>query len=234
MVKIGTIQSNKTKNELFFDAVEYLYSEKLVASQQELATKIGISPSAFSRIKSGVNTVSDDTIRKMNDAFGNIFNMAYFRDKSRFLLAKQSKDLGMYHGNGQLNQFESTNINPQQPAQIDADLYHKALDMNAQVISDLRKDLEFFKSLVLDKDTTIQDNAEQIISLQSRLSAATNELEHTKNTLAAVRKNFNDKVAEVDRLKVELEKQRDPLAHYPFRPGVADGDNDRTLIATDE
>ena len=111
MVQIGTIQSNKTKNELFFDAVEYLYSEKLVASQQELAAKIGISPSAFSRIKSGVNTVSDDTIRKMNDAFGNIFNMAYFRNKSGFLLAKQVKDLGFYHGNGQSNQSESTHIN---------------------------------------------------------------------------------------------------------------------------
>lgn len=234
MVQIGAIQSNKTKNELFFDAVEYLYSEKLVVSQQELAAKIGISPSAFSRIKSGVNTVSDDTIRKMNDAFGNIFNMAYFRDKSGFLLAKQSKDLGMYHGNGQLNQSESTNVNLQQPVPIDADLYHKALDMNAQVISDLRKDLEFFKSLVLDKDAIIQDNAEQIISLQSRLSAATNELEHTKTVLAAVRKNFDAKVAEVDQLKLELEKQRDPLANYPFRPGVADGDNDRTLIATDE
>lgn len=231
---MGTIQSNKTKNELFFDAVEYLYSEKLVASQQELAAKIGISPSAFSRIKSGVNTVSDDTIRKMNDAFGNIFNMAYFRNKSGFLLAKQSKDLGMYHGISQLNQSESTNINPQQSAPIDADLYHKALDMNAQVISDLRKDLEFFKSLVLDKDATIQDNAEQIISLQSRLSAVTNELEHTKTTLAAVRKNFDAKVAEVNQLRVELEKSRDPLAHYPFHPGVAEDGTKPTPLATDE
>ena len=236
MVQMGTIQSNKTKNELFFDAVEYLYSEKLVASQQELAAKIGISPSAFSRIKSGVNTVSDDTIRKMNDAFGNIFNMAYFRDKSGFLLAKQVKDLGFYHGNGQPNQSESTHINQQQSTPIDADFYHKTLDLNAQIISDLRKDLEYFKSLVLDKDGTIQDNAEQIISLQSRLSAATNELEHTKTVLAAVRKNFDDKVKEIDQrdqmiksLQAQLENNR-----HPFPLGVADGDNDRTHIATDE
>ena len=234
MVQIGTIQSNKTKNELFFDAVEYLYSEKLVASQQELAAKIGISPSAFSRIKSGVNTVSDDTIRKMNDAFGNIFNMAYFRDKSGFLLAKQVKDLGFYHGNGQSNQSESTHINQQQSAPIDDDFYHKTLDLNAQIIADLRKDLEYFKSLVLDKDGTIQDNAEQIISLQSRLSATITELEHTKTTLAAVRKNFDDKVAEVDQLRVELEKSRDPLAHYPFHPGVAEDGTKTTHLATDE
>ena len=233
---MGTIQSNKTKNELFFDAVEYLYSEKLVASQQELAAKIGISPSAFSRIKSGVNTVSDDTIRKMNDAFGNIFNMAYFRDKSGFLLAKQAKDLGMYHGNGQPNQSESINVNPQQPAPIDADFYHKTLDLNAQIISDLRKDLEYFKSLVLDKDGTIQDNAEQIISLQSRLSAATNELEHTKTVLAAVRKNFDDKVKEIDQRDQMIQSLQNQLENnrHPFPLGVADGDNDRTLIATDE
>ena len=123
---------------------------------------------------------------------------------------------------------------PQQPAPADADMTHRMLDMNAQIIADLRRDLDYFKQLVLDKDAIIQEHAEQFISLQSRLSAATNELEHTKNTLAAVRKNFDAKVAEVDRLKVELEKQRDPLARYPFTPGVADGDNDRTLIATDE
>ena len=108
------------------------------------------------------------------------------------------------------------------------------MDLNAQIISDLRRDLEYFKSLVLDKDGTIQDNAEQIISLQSRLSATLTELEHTKTTLAAVRKNFDDKVAEVNQLRVELEKSRDPLAHYPFHPGVAEDGTKTTHLATDE
>lgn len=234
MIQVGTIQSNKTKNELFFDAVDYLYREKLVTSQQELAEKIGISPSALSRIKSGQNNVSDDTLRKMNEAFDGIFNMAYFREKSGFLLAKDAIALGVNYESQLPKQSASIHNNPHQSTQVDVEFYHKTLEMNAQIIADLRRDLDYFKQLVLDKDAIIQEHAEQFISLQSRLSAATTELEHTKTVLDAVRKNFDAKVAEVDQLKVELEKQRDPLAHNPFTPGVADGDNDRTPIATDK
>ena len=226
---MGTIQSKKSKNELFFDAVDYLFRQRKVTSQQALAEKIGITASAFSRIKSGLNKVSDETLVKMNNAFDGIFNMPYFRGDSTWLLADDAAK-----ASGHVIQ-ESTpiNINPRQSVS-DADFYHKTLDLNAQIIADLRKDLEYFKSLVLDKDGTIQDNAEQIISLQSRLSATLTELEHTKTTLAAVRKNFDDKVAEVNQLRVELEKSRDPLARYPFHPGVAEDGTKTTHLATDE
>ena len=215
---MSTIQSKKSKNELFFEAVDYLFRQRKVTSQQALAEKIGITASAFSRIKSGMNKVSDETLIKMNNAFGGIFNMAYFRGESDILLVSDASAAPI----------------PQQPAPTDVDMTRRLLDMNAQIIADLRRDLDYFKQLVLDKDAIIQDNAEQVISLQSRLSAATNELEHTKTVLDAVRKNFDAKVAEVDQLKIELEKQRDPLAHNPFTPGVADGDNDRTPIVTDK
>ena len=69
----------KMKNELFKVAVDYIYKEHLVGSQGELAEKIGISASALSRIMGDKKFVGDDTLRKMNEAFGNRFNMAYFR-----------------------------------------------------------------------------------------------------------------------------------------------------------
>lgn len=75
---MGQIDKN-LKNELFKVAVDYIYKEHLVGSQGELAEKIGISASALSRIMSNKKFVGDDTLRKMNEAFGNIFNMAYFR-----------------------------------------------------------------------------------------------------------------------------------------------------------
>lgn len=69
----------KPKNQLFKVAVDYIYKEHLVNSQGELAKKIGISDSALSRIMNDKKFVGDDTLRKMNEAFGGIFNMAYFR-----------------------------------------------------------------------------------------------------------------------------------------------------------
>ena len=74
------------KNNLFLVAVDHLFREKLVNSQKDLAKKIGITETSLSRIKKGQRVVSDDTLRKMNEAFGHIFNMAYFRCRSTKLL----------------------------------------------------------------------------------------------------------------------------------------------------
>ena len=79
--------SNKSKNERFAVAVDYLFQEKLITSQKDLCVKIGLTEPTYSRIKTGKRIVSDETIRKLNDTFGGIFNMAYFRGDSETLLA---------------------------------------------------------------------------------------------------------------------------------------------------
>ena len=75
---MGQIDKN-LKNELFKVAIDYIYKEHLVSCQGELAERIGISASALSRIMNGKKFVGDETLRKMNEAFGGIFNMKYFR-----------------------------------------------------------------------------------------------------------------------------------------------------------
>ena len=205
----------RLRNNIFAAALDELKRRHIVKTQKELAQKMGVSEDTVTRILKDRTEVTEDAISKLQTASGCIFNLQWLRGESDTMLMEKENE-------------------PHESAPIDADFYHKTLDLNAQIISDLRKDLEYFKSLVLDKDGTIQDNAEQIISLQSRLSATLTELEHTKTTLAAVRKNFDDKVAEVNQLRVELEKSRDPLAHYPFHPGVAEDGTKTTHLATDE
>ena len=205
----------RLRNNIFAAALDELKRRKIVKTQKELAQKMGVSEDTVTRILKDRTEVTEDAISKLQTASGCIFNLQWLRGESDTMLMEKENE-------------------PHESAPIDADFYHKTLDLNAQIISDLRKDLEYFKSLVLDKDGTIQDNAEQIISLQSRLSATLTELEHTKTTLAAVRKNFDEKVAEVNQLRVELEKSRDPLANYPFHPGVAEDGIKPTPLATDE
>lgn len=81
---------DKLKNNLFLVAVDHLFKEKLVNSQKDLAKKIGITETSLSRIKKGQRVVSDDTLRKMNEAFGHIFNMAYFRGRSTKLIIEDA------------------------------------------------------------------------------------------------------------------------------------------------
>lgn len=82
------------KNGLFLAALDYLIKEKLVVSQKDFAEKIGVSPNTITRIKHDDVEVSDDTIRAMNNAFGSIFNVNYFRGRSAYML---TKDLDHYN-----------------------------------------------------------------------------------------------------------------------------------------
>ncbi len=84
--------NKKFNNECFRVAVDYLYSKNAIKTDKELAEKIDVTPATLSRIRKDHSSVSDDTLRKMNDAFGGIFNMAYFRGESTILLVKDIKD----------------------------------------------------------------------------------------------------------------------------------------------
>lgn len=74
-------------NALFAAAVDYLYRHEGVADQKELAEKTGITETTISRILNDkVRRPSEDTLRKLNAAFGHIFNMAYFRGEDICML----------------------------------------------------------------------------------------------------------------------------------------------------
>jgi transcriptional regulator with XRE-family HTH domain len=107
---MGQIDKN-LKNELFKVAIDYIYKEHLVGSQGELAEKIGISASALSRIMNDKKFVGDDTLRKMNEAFGNIFNMAYFRGEDPHCMLIE--DLAYYkqHPEKRL-MFDKSHVSP--------------------------------------------------------------------------------------------------------------------------
>lgn len=93
------MMDRKIKNNLFLTAFDWLIKEKKVSSQKELAEKIGVSPNTITRIKNYVVTVSDDTLRQMDEAFGHVFNMAYFRGESNYMLKDNDG-----------NQHESTRV----------------------------------------------------------------------------------------------------------------------------
>lgn len=78
------------RNERFRVALDYLYKNGLVADQRELSEKIGVSETSISQILNNrVKKPSESTIRKLNEAFGNIFNPEYFRCNSEHMLADE-------------------------------------------------------------------------------------------------------------------------------------------------
>ena len=69
-----------TRNEIFACAVDYLYKEGKITGQIELAEKTGITETTISRILNNkVRKPSEDSLRRLNNAFGNIFNPRWLR-----------------------------------------------------------------------------------------------------------------------------------------------------------
>lgn len=151
----------KSKNELFLTACDYLFSEKFVTSQKDLSAKIGITPASFSRIKRGLMGVSDETIRRMNEAFGNIFDMRYFRGQSdHFLLEPQEKP-------AEPPQERVKN----DPQPIDhSSLINAMLAAKDETIAELRARIADKDSQLADKNSQLADKESIITSQQSRLA----------------------------------------------------------------
>ena len=78
----------RLSNELFVKAIDWLYANNKVKDQKELAAVTGITETTISRILNDkVKKPSEETLRKLNNAFGGIFNMEYFRGKDIFMIA---------------------------------------------------------------------------------------------------------------------------------------------------
>ena len=74
----------RLKNEIFLHVLDWLHFNKNVRDQAHLAEIIGIDATSMSRIITGKNDPSEKTLRKLNEAFGNIFNMDYLRGKDPY------------------------------------------------------------------------------------------------------------------------------------------------------
>ena len=149
----------KLKNELFMVAVDYLFREKLVDSQKDLADKIGITEPSLSRIKNGKKTVSDDTLRKMNESFGGIFDMRYFRGESRTLTLE---DAAYYKAHPEDDMFSTNCENKNEP--IDhSSLVNAALAAKDQVIAQM-------ELRISEKDETIRTQRQLIQALQQQVA----------------------------------------------------------------
>ena len=162
---MGQIDKN-LKNELFKVAVDYIYKEHLVGSQGELAEKIGISASALSRIMSNKKFVGDDTLRKMNEAFGNIFNMAYFRGEDPHCMLMEDLMYYKQHPEKRLV-FDKPKAVP--APTTPADQTPQAIDYTFLIEKAVEKATAYADKYIATLEKQVTDKDKQIADLRSRV-----------------------------------------------------------------
>jgi transcriptional regulator with XRE-family HTH domain len=78
-------------NKNFATAYGWLCDNMGVVDQLDLSRKTGLAQNTISHILRGKGGVSLKTMRKFNEAFGNVFNMAFLRGESSVMLAADVK-----------------------------------------------------------------------------------------------------------------------------------------------
>lgn len=194
----------KLKNELFRVAVDYLFRKKKVGSQKELAEKIGITEPSLSRVMNGSRIVSDKTLHKMNEAFGGIFNMAYFRGEDPHCMLME--DLAYYkqHPEERLI-FEK---NPQEPTQ-------PLPDDNAFMMSKVYESL--VKPIEAAHAQQVASLNQQIADKQTIIDLQADKIKSQADEIARLQKGIDELRAMPSSYDIE-----EYIRNNPFPVGVAD------------
>jgi transcriptional regulator with XRE-family HTH domain len=184
----------KLKNELFRVAVDYLFREKKVGSQKELAEKIGITEPSLSRVMNGGRTVSDKTIYKMNEAFGGIFNMAYFRGEDQLCMLMEDLIYYKQHPEERL-------------------VFEKPKVISTQIPT--TSDLSILIEKAVEKATAYADKT--IATLENQVERYEKELDAKSEEI----KRLQARIQELEAVTTII-RYDDPEKEYPFPIGTAE------------
>lgn len=184
----------KIKNDIFSEVLDWLIKENKVADQKDLARKTGISQNTISRIMTGKVEPSDDTLRRLNDAFGNIFNMQYLRGKEAVALID---DVAYYKLHPEKQPFAEKPEQEEKESGMQGHADYSSL-INATIAA---KDdaIESYKKLLVSKD-------DLIASLEQRIKEKDEYIATLKDRLVEYRRTIDSQ----------------NLTSYPFPVGAAD------------
>ena len=152
----------RLRNEIFAHVLDWLIQNNKVEDQKDLASKTGISQNTVSRIMTGKVEPSDDTLRKLNATFGNIFNMQYLRGESLVMLIE---DVAYYKSHpGELNKL----INGEGDDKIDqSSLVNAALAAKDETITALHEQIQAKNELIAALRQQIELLKQQVTKAQA-------------------------------------------------------------------
>lgn len=187
-----------TKNERFKKALDWLYSEGLVADQQELSSKTGINEATISRILNNkVRQPSPETIRKLVSKFRDI-DPAYLRGESESVTVQQSPSA----------QKLRTHVDPYSPASSPID---PSSIMNAALAAQMES-IELLKS---ENATLLEAHARELKAKDDLIQSLRDQLVAKDQLIAEQKARLIDYRRIID--------SHNGIQDWPFPVGAADG-----------
>ena len=129
------------ENEIFKQMLDWIYANTEAHNQADVARKSGLFEATISRALNGkIKRVKQETLRKVNSAFGNIFNPAWLRGDSDIMLVAD------------LAPISSTQSQTTTPSETDtpdrSSLINAALAAKDETIMSLKRELSTKDDLI--------------------------------------------------------------------------------------
>lgn len=158
---------DKTRNNIFAAAFDYLKRTTDIKTQQELADGMGVTKDTVSRIITAKTKVTDDAITKLQTASGCIFNLQWLRGESDVMLAADVDNRPTPVAN---NLHGSTHIDQDS-------LMNATIAAKNEVIGSLKRELAAkdetiwsLKREIAAKDTLVETLQQQVADLRAALA----------------------------------------------------------------
>lgn len=223
---------DKTRNNNFAAAFDYLKRSRGIKTQKELAKRMGVSKDTITRILKAYTPVTEDAITKLQTATDCVFNLQFLRGESNIMLAVDSN-----------KKTDSTAENPHQSAQVQLPDYSSL--MNATIAAQDATIASLKREIVKTEESAKRE-------IQKTEEAAKREIEAKEETIEVLRGQLKDKDATIASKNAELaekdtrleEKQemivnlqqqvsdlraaiasqqtKDAVGNYPFTIGAAE------------
>lgn len=193
------MQISMTSNEIFAKMLDWIFANTEDRYNADVAKRANINATSVSRILNGqVKKASQDTLRAVNAAYGNVFNPEWLRGKSEVMLMADLDRQDAADGTDM--QQSAPMYAPNQQAMIDFNRIIAAkdeayeslrgsLESKEETIAELRGRLADKDALIQEKERTINRLQQQLYELQtekglpfgrSSLGAAETETKHAR------------------------------------------------------
>lgn len=169
----------KEKNN-FARAVDWLRENGKIKDQKDMAKRMDVTTTTISRNKHGsVKRPDEDTLRKFNEQFGDIINIAYLRCESDVMLVADLPQVNRRVNSGS----PAVNANG-----IDA-LTAALIAAKDETIDALKRELAAKDGVIAAKDSQVADR-DRLVAAKDALIATLQEQLSTLRMQAVVEKGF--------------------------------------------
>jgi transcriptional regulator with XRE-family HTH domain len=206
---------DKTRNNRFVEAFDYLVRNTDLTTRIQLAKKMGVSKDTITRIMHAYTPVTEDAITKFQTATNCIFNIQWLRGESDTMMAigiekKTAHAEELPHQSTQMPDYSS--------------MTNAIIAAKDDAIESLKRELAGKEeSAAKAEESAMRELAakdETISALRSELATKSAYVESLKQQVADSRQLIAD-------LRAELASQqaKDAFGNYPFTIGAADDGN---------